>query len=228
MPLVLVFHGFASSAARVRETSDFVERAASEGFAVAFPSAAGLIPTWRTNSASADPDVDFSRRVVEDVGSIVEIDPERVYAAGMSNGGGMAGRLACDAGDIFAAVGAVAAAHAPGACAQVRPVPVVAFHGDADLIVPFDGVPGRARDVYAWMADRALANACDPEPDGSHGTPGVFSLIWTGCVAEVVLHVILDGGHSWPAGSEGRGLGREATVDATAIMWEFFAEHTRP
>ena len=50
VPLVLVLHGFAGEWSQVRDLSGFAELAASEGFAVAFPQAAGLIPAPSTSS----------------------------------------------------------------------------------------------------------------------------------------------------------------------------------
>jgi polyhydroxybutyrate depolymerase len=223
VPLVLVFHGFAGEWSQVRELSGFAELAESEGFAVAFPQGAGLIPAWRTELAFSAPDVAFVRAVVDDVASVIDIDPDRVYAAGMSNGGGMAGRLGCEASDVFAAVGVVAAAHGLGACLQDRPVPVIAFHGDADRIVPLEGFPFIAQPITDWVSNRARGNLCDAEPVESAVAEGVILLSWNECEADVLFYLVEGGRHGWPGSDRAERAGDSTTsIDATALMWEFF------
>jgi polyhydroxybutyrate depolymerase len=175
------------------------------------------------------PDVDFVRAIVEDAATVIDIDPDRVYAAGMSNGGGMAGRIACEASDLIAAVGVVAAAHGPGACVQERPVPVIAFHGDADRIVPLDGFPFVAQPIAEWVADRARANGCDAEPVVTEVTADVTLAAWDGCESDVRYYLVAGGRHGWPGSDRAGRVGDSTTtIDATALMWEFFSERPRP
>jgi polyhydroxybutyrate depolymerase len=229
VPLVLVFHGFAGEWSQVRDLSGFTELAESEGFAVAFPQAAGLIPAWRTELALSAPDVAFVRALVDDVASVIEIDPDRVYAAGMSNGGGMAGRVGCEASDVFAAVGVVAAAHGLGACVQDRPVPVIAFHGDADRIVPLDGFPFIAQPIVDWMSNRARGNGCDEESGETEVAADVTLIAWTGCDADVHYYLVADGRHGWPGSDRAARAGDStSSIDATGLMWEFFSERPKP
>jgi polyhydroxybutyrate depolymerase len=229
VPLVLVLHGFAGEWSQVRDLSGFAELAASEGFAVAFPQAAGLIPAWRTDAVLSAPDVAFARAIVADVATLVDVDPARVYAAGMSNGGGMAGRLACEASDLFAAVGVVAAAHGPGACDQERPVAVIAFHGEADRIVPEQGIPFVAQDVGGWVEKRARGNGCEPEPVETRVAGDVVLFAWDGCDADVAYYLVEGGRHGWPGSDRADRVGDSTTsIDATALMWEFFAARPMP
>jgi polyhydroxybutyrate depolymerase len=229
IPLVLVFHGFASTPARIRASSSFDALAGAEGFAVAFPQGAGLVPAWRTDAETSAPDVAFARAIVDDVAATVDIDPTRVYAAGMSNGGGMAGRLACDASDVFAAVGVVAAAHRSSECSPGRPVPVIAFHGDADPIVPLSGVPGIAEDVVGWLEARAVDNRCDVVPAEERVADDVVELAWSGCEADVVLYLVEGGGHVWPGPARSERLDEDPSeLSATVAIWEFFSEHPLP
>ena len=130
-----------------------------------------------------DQDVAFARDLVALVSGVVGIDPRRVYAAGMSNGGGMAARLACDAADLFAAVGPVAAAYpSGGSCEPVRPVPIAAVHGTADPIVPYEGLgealPAVEEVLSFWVGE----NGCEAEPaveavaEGVTRSPGTGAL----------------------------------------------------
>lgn len=222
-PLILVFHGLGGSPQEVRRLAGLDELARIAGFAVAYPRAAGIIPTWRTDPLLAAPDVDFARQVVDDVNTIVDIDSQRVFAAGMSNGGGMAGRLACDAADVFAGVGLVAAAHVVGGCNPVVPVPIVAFHGAADRIVPIDG-RGLVRAPGDWISDRATDYGCDASFTAAIA-PDVSMYEASGCDAEVVFYVAAEGRHGWPGSERASATGDSTlTIDASAIMWEFFAQ----
>src|SRR6185503_17547684 len=66
------------------------------------------------------------------------VDPDRVFATGISNGGMMAGRLACDLPGRFAAIAPVAATLATS-CDRAEPVSVLHIHGTADMSVPIAG-----------------------------------------------------------------------------------------
>jgi polyhydroxybutyrate depolymerase len=229
IPVVLVFHGFAGTPDQIRDLSGFAELAHQEGFAVAFPAAAGIVPAWRTDVALSAPDVAFARAVIDDIDTVIDLDLDRVYAAGMSNGGGMAGRLACAASDVFAAVGVVAAAHGLGACGQERPVPVIGFHGDADRIVALDGIPFVVRGPGDWLADRARGNGCAPDPVESRIAADVERFDYVSCDAAVVFLLVEGGRHGWPGSDRAGSIGDSTgSIDATALMWEFFAESSMP
>lgn len=120
----------------------------------------------------------------------------------------MAFVLSCELSDRVASIGTVAGlfTHPWEACDRTRPVPLIAFHGLDDEIVPFAGGPldgpgGDAPDVAAWMADLARRNGCATAAvipaDGPLG-----GTRWSDCDggADVILHTIADGGHTWPGG----------------------------
>ena len=101
VPVVLNFHGFTSSGIGQQENTQMDETAAREGFIVVYPN--GLDNSWNAGvccGRSAETNVDdvgFTRAVVEDLGARGCIDTARVYATGMSNGGFLSHRLACEA-----------------------------------------------------------------------------------------------------------------------------------
>jgi polyhydroxybutyrate depolymerase len=225
--LVVVLHGFAGTPDDVRSLSGFDDVARRFGFAVAYPRAAGLIPAWRTDALLSGPDVDFLRDLVADAGRVATIDQTRIYAAGMSNGGGMAGRIGCDAADLVAAVGVVAGAHAPGPCDQERAVPIVAFHGAADRIVPIDGRPPLLLAPGDWLAARAAAYGCSSVDVASIGDD-VEVTEAVGCSVPVVFYVATEGRHGWPGSDRAVSRGDSTlTIDASTIMWEFFAANPK-
>jgi polyhydroxybutyrate depolymerase len=119
IPLVFVFHGGTGNAESAIRMSGFNEVADQNGFLVAYPNGTGRLSdekllTWNggdccgyAQQKNVD-DVGFTRAIVTDLQSLANIDTKRIYASGMSNGGILSQRLACEAADIFAAVAPVA------------------------------------------------------------------------------------------------------------------------
>jgi polyhydroxybutyrate depolymerase len=227
--LVLDLHGLTGTPAGQDLLSGMQAKAEAEGFVVAQP--AGVAGAWDA-LADRDQDLAFLRAVVADVADRVTIDPARIFATGMSNGGGMAHRLACDAADVFAAVAPVAGAYLLDVdCAPSRPVPVLAFHGTEDRVVPFTGLGTALPDVGEWAAAWAERNGCSLRPTSTTVAGDVRSLRWDGCLegGDVELLVVEGGGHGWPGTDDPRR--RSATtgsVEATDLIWEFFASHPLP
>ena len=230
-PLVVVFHGFMGNPAEIEETTGMSAVAAEEGFVVAYPEGAGQPRRWRSDPRQGDLDVAFVRDMVALVSSAVGIDPHRVYAAGMSNGGGMAARLACDASDLVASAGAVSGAYPTGECSPGRPVPVVAFHGTADPIVPYEGWGALLPAAEDWAAAWAERNGCGSDSGATVVTADVTRRHWGDCDAgaDVVLYTVAGGRHAWPGSGRDTGWGGSTdSVDASSLLWEFFAAHPLP
>ncbi|MGQ4272136.1 alpha/beta hydrolase family esterase [Nocardiopsis changdeensis] len=179
-------------------------------------------------------DVAFTHALLDTVESRTCVDRTRVYAAGMSNGGGFTAVLACAAPRRIAAIAPVAAAFYPHGleCDTSRAVPVVSFHGTADETIPYTGDPGRGLpDVARWNADRAAANGCLRGPRTERLGPDVTALEWTGCAggADVRHLVVARGGHTWPGAASASGPGRTTdTVPAYRELWLFAARHRLP
>jgi poly(3-hydroxybutyrate) depolymerase len=108
VPLLLGFHGLGQSATNYQDHG-LMELATREGFIVAFPS--GVRSWWATEDSQ---DVKFVRDIVADIRTERCIDARRIWATGASNGAFMAQRLACDAGDLFAAIAVHAGTPADG------------------------------------------------------------------------------------------------------------------
>lgn len=200
-PLVVNFHGLFGSPSQQAELSQFNPHADDHGMLVAYP--AGIGQSFNagvccgTASSTGVDDVAFARALVQDVASKMCVDPRRVYATGMSNGGHMAHRLACEAADVFAAAASVTGVLSlAGPCNPSRPISMVQFHGTADAIVGYDGFPP----VPAMMEGWAARNGCSAQPEVSFDQGDIRCETWPGCDAgvEVTLCTVDGGGHCWP------------------------------
>ncbi|MGH8369931.1 MAG: alpha/beta hydrolase family esterase, partial [Gammaproteobacteria bacterium] len=183
-------------------------------------------------------DVGFILTVVKQVMDKYQIDPKRIYATGISNGGMMAYTMACEASDLFAAVGIVSGIITDPACKPAHPVAVIHFHGSADQNVPIDGGVGSKaliKDKRPPVQDSidfwVKADGCDAIPHASHD-PGLDIRSYSGCRdgTAVTYYIIQDGGHSWPGGDRISKLldPPSQAVAVTEVMWRFFAAHPKP
>jgi len=245
LPVVLVFHDNLSNAQDIRKESGWNTLADKEGFMVVYPEGSGHFPSFNAGhccgyaSVQQIDDVAFTRLLLEDLTKRYAINPGRIYAAGFGNGGMMAYRLAYEMSDQIAAVGSVAGdLEATGSTRPKRPVPVMHFHGMKDEKIPYKG--GATKSSIGSTADHASVaqtigywmdvNKCQATPvevetekdylmsryEPADGVPG----------APVVLYSFPEGGHTWPGGIDLSGYLGNGTlitsVNATALMWDFF------
>lgn len=232
MPLVLDLHGLGSNASEQARLDQMSAKADREGFIVVYPQAFGAPPAWFAGvGPEAIADTIFLRDLIDFLQARMSIDPTRVYATGFSNGGGMANRLGCSVASKLAAIASVSGAYLFGAsCRPARPLPVLAFHGTDDQIVPYDGgdvLPS----VPDWAAAWAERNGCDPTPTIIYQQGDVTGETWENCEANatVTLYTIDGGGHGWPGSGLAQVLNPESRdINATDLIWEFFESHSRP
>jgi len=241
-PLVLNLHTAMSWPTSSMNISQWNLVADEQEFIVVYPEGTGRGPkSWEmtgSETPSRMPDVIFISELIDKLEASYNIDKTRIYANGMSNGGGMAFVLSCTLSDRIAAVGMVSAGLYPewNWCTDHRPVPVIALHGTADPICPYNGGKSKFGDdifpsVQGFMANWSRRNRCGPNPSESVVAPDVTRLQYTDCAddAGVVLYTVKGGGHQWPGGKQVRAgwmVGPYSrSVDATRQMWAFFREH---
>jgi len=237
-PLVVVLHGGFGTGGQAESDYGWDALADEHGFTVAYPD--GLDRAWnvgggccgRPGATGAD-DVGFVAEVVAD---IPDVDPARVYATGISNGGMLAYRLACDT-TLFAAIGPDSATQL-GPCPSPAPVSVIHIHGTADHNIPYDGGPGQgvARIDGPPVPDVVASwRAVDGCPAPTATTAGAVTTAVATCPGgrAVELVTIAGAGHQWP-GSAPRKLGGvlgldppSTALDATAVIWAFFSAHPK-
>jgi len=250
--VVVDLHGYLSGAAGQAAISGLGAFAEDEGFVVATPQGTSDLPFWNAVPHEDLPDdVQFVSDVIDDVSSSLCVDPARVYVDGFSNGAFLASRVACDLSDKVAAVAAVAGLVFPEGCAPSRPMPVLAIHGTADLLVTFDGSPNLGLETLDWneqstrafdglafapvttsLAAWAEVAGCDATPTDTEVSATVTRTVYDGCDggADVELYLVEGGGHAWP-GSElskaSEAILGPTTFDIVAneVIWQFFTDH---
>jgi polyhydroxybutyrate depolymerase len=259
--VVLILHGSAASGERMRSATGraFDELADREGFIAVYPDGFGgywndcrRVGDYEAKIRGVD-DTAFLRAVVADLHRQVPVDPGRVFAFGLSNGGQMALRLALEAPDLVAGVAAVAAsvpAEGNQGCGPGQgPVPVLLINGTGDPVNPWDG--GRVT-LFGPFGDRGeVLSAADslehfrrlaghqgepfqhryPDADPADDTVATRQ-VWAGeGLPEVALITIHDGGHTipHPVKTFPRILGRTShDLSAAEEAWRFFQRQVAP
>ena len=253
-PLLLVLHGGGGTAKGMVGLTGgrFNELADSAGWYVAYP--AGLGKSWNDLRDDAKgyahregiDDTGFLAALIDRLAADYPIDPGRVFATGISNGGFMCYRLACELPGKIRAVAAVAATSPAGmkeSCRPARPVSVMIVNGTGDPIVPYGGGEvtlfgasrGKVASTDDTVSDWVRLDACPkdaeardlPDLDPDDGTRvRVFSYGPCGGGTRVVLYRVEGGGHAWPGGLQylpAMFIGRTSRdMSACDEIWNFF------
>lgn len=237
MALVLSLHGAGGWPAQQRDVSRWNDLADREGFLVVYPSARDT-PGPRVWDMDGERDPRYIADLIDKLRREYNIDPNRVYVNGLSNGGGMSFALSCRMPDRFAAVGMVGAAliRPSSWCRSMQPMPMIGIHGLRDTLAPYHGGSSWVAPYVApfprFGADWARRNRCAPRPHDLEIRDGVTRREYEPCAngATVILYTLRDGGHTWPGGGEMPAWFVGKTIkdfDATDAMWRFFMQHRR-
>lgn len=250
--LVIGLHGAVQSAAEFESDFGMNRVARREKFAVAYPEGINRVwddarpPMMRLGYiVQPGDDVLFITALVRQLIREGIADPSRVYVAGLSMGGFMTARLACERAELFAAI-AMMAATVPEqyrqTCKPRRTLPGLMMHGTFDTIIPWFGVPMAgsgilsASDTAKFFADLAgcMAYADSRRPSLDRSKP-IEIRHWSICrdSASVKLYTIPGGGHLPPSAEPGRGdtfvslflSERSHAIDAADEIWKFFRQY---
>lgn len=263
-PLVVMLHGRPSNGAGMAFLTGMNGVAENNNFIVVYPD--GLDNEWNAQfdisasdislsgrrSTLPQDDVAFLKKLTRDLAQDFNIDASRVYLGGFSNGAFMTYRMACSAGDTFAAFAAISAGlyvELSRYCARSDPTPILIMNGTADPSVPYEGVevvnpqggePIRiSLGVQDTVAAFARRNGCSlsgtsttfAEQGRSPGTH-VIRFEPHNCPggADVVFYLINGGGHTWPGHQRLQSeLGvTNMDMDAGEVIWDFFETHRLP
>ncbi len=230
LPLVVAFHGAGGTGDGFARESGLSRSADSHGFAVLYPTAGSRRHFWSLNRASKPDDVARLRALLPLAVARACADTKRVYATGVSNGGGFAARVACEMSDTFAAVAPVAGGYRSlDACPDGTRTSVIELHGSADQVVPYRG-RGRERegDVRSYVKGWARRDGCEARARITHPKKYVTWVAYVRCDhGYSVEHVRLEGtDHGWPGADPPWPKHHPAGVLAREIVWRFFASRT--
>lgn len=252
-PLVLALHGGGGTGKDMCTMAGGLMPVADEhGFVLVCPDGVehhwndgrGLT-TYRAHAEGID-DVGFLIALVEHLSQQMAIDPGRVFTTGISNGGLMSYRMACERADLIHAIAAVTASMPEAlACNPSQPVSVLIINGSDDPLVPYQGGEigffrrqlGRVRSTEETFQFWASVDGCQgqatvtplPDLDPEDATE-VQRSIHQACLVgtRVELYTILGGGHTWPSGPQYLPawlVGRVSQdLQASQVIWEFFAQ----
>jgi polyhydroxybutyrate depolymerase len=247
--LLLVLHGGGGDTDSIIEitNSGFDDLADEYGFILVYPEAVNRqwndARPFEARQTNAD-DVGFIRALIEQLSAEYAIDPERIFVTGMSNGGHMAYRLACESSDLVTAIAPVVAlmpAEPEQPCLPDEAVAVLMLVGLNDPLIPYEGgevrigLSRRGTVISAVESARfwAEVNGCAEEPvstalddkDPNDGTR-IYQTRFTDCAAPVELYTVEGGGHTWPGGWQYLGerlVGvTSRDIDANVLIWTFF------
>jgi polyhydroxybutyrate depolymerase len=231
-PLVLGLPGAGQTARDFATYTGYSRLADQQGFVVAYPTATGTRPFWNISGEQPGKpdDVDYLRRVIPAVLKATCADPARVGVTGVSNGGGMSARMACDAADLVAAAAPVAGGYGSlPDCHPARPVPMLEIHGWEDQVVPYNGKPPDGSGaVSAFLAQWRRLDACPRKQTRLTPRPNVVELRWGVCAGGTVVQHdrISDAEHGWPGEDDLTGAG--GGFSSTRRTWDFLKSFRRP
>ena len=220
-PLLYGLHGLGMSGysfnvggtSTPKRSGGLVAKADEEGFILVMPT--GLGP-----SAA---DVQVIKDIFKNLETHLNIDHKRVYATGISNGAGLAHRLACEAADVFAAIAAASADLVTDPCTPARPISELSVRGESDTLVAYAGGNTGSTGWYSPGAKGTLE--LWKKIDGCTG-PVQKSLqyceTYTGCMAgvEVTLCSLPGVGHIL--------YDNPLDFDVPNIAWEMFKRQPMP
>lgn len=245
--LVIALHGAGGNAAIFERKYHFSEKADQAGFIAVYPLGTGRestlsVRTWNAGeccdfaSKQGINDVKFISRLIDTMIKHYRVNPARVYATGMSNGGMLAYRLAAELPFKIAAI-------APVSCTmvfdppakQARAVPVIHIHSRRDKIVPYEGSDNFLG--YRFPAVDSVMNIWAVRNDARNRRlktfrAGYLRKDWLDArgVPIISLYVTEDGGHSWPGGDRTRPGAQPPSrlIKANDLIWDFFMANPMP
>jgi polyhydroxybutyrate depolymerase len=248
VPLLLSFHGGGAHMAWQASDERYGQISASEkeGFVVVFPNGYSRLPGGKLATFNAGgccgpakandvDDVGFARAIVGHVSRQLNIDGQRVFATGFSNGAMLTHRLACEASDLFRAIAPVAGTDNTSGCKPRQPVAVLIIHARNDDHNRYDGGAGEKsvdrRNMAASTSvpetlNRWLSrNACSRTPQRVLERAGASCDRYGGCQGGVSVAICITerGTHSWPGAQQSRSTEPPSqAISANDVMWDFF------
>ncbi|MFF0742398.1 alpha/beta hydrolase family esterase [Streptomyces sp. NPDC004111] len=222
LPLVVAMHMYPGTSDAIAALSGLSKKADAKNFLVAYPE--GLNGGYNALiCCGSEDDVGFIKAMVGRLTTTWKADPTRIYATGISNGADMSYKLAVELHELFAAVAPVSGAYAGDDAADASyvpksPVSVMTFIGGKDRVET-----SAESGVQTWQ-QRMVCIPASPQKL----TNGITKTAAT-CrdTSDFVTYRLPEMGHSWPGATAGVMADEEAGINATDLMWDFFAAHRK-
>jgi polyhydroxybutyrate depolymerase len=238
VPLLFNLHGYGSNSLEQMLYADFRGIADTAGFIIACPEGVpdlfGSL-SWNTFGLSTVDDIGFFNQFIEFISGQYEINQDRIYSTGMSNGGFMSYDLACGLNNKITAIASVTGSMNViriNDCFPGRPVPVMQIHGTADATVPYIGNLAFSpidTVVRFWYQH----NECFPIPEvdelpdiNPNDNCTATHFVWQaqGTAATVEFYKINGGGHTWPGAIVNLNI-TNMDFNASVEIWRFFSQY---
>jgi polyhydroxybutyrate depolymerase len=244
-PLVFNLHGYSSNATQQMQYSQMNNVADTGRFIVVYPN--GVANAWNVGFGAGTPygsginDVGFLSKITDTLQQQLSIDPKRIYSCGMSNGGYLSHRLACEMPGTFAAVASVTGSMTDSTafyCNPARAVPVLQIHGTTDPVVNYNGL------TQSYAIERLLdlwrtKDNCTATRDTiaiqntsltDNSTAQLIRNNTCGGGSKVYFFKVTGGGHTWPGGAIDIPTNGNTNRDfnASQEIWKFFRQFSLP
>lgn len=247
VPIVIVLHGALCNSSIIAWDTRMSRRADQDGFIAVYPNGTGItekrVLVWNAGSCCGTAkigktdDIAFLRAMISQMQNEFNVDRNRIYVAGVSNGGMMAYRAGLELSDLIAAIAPVEGCMMSKPQGEGYPVSVIAFHGTGDRIIPYKGgrggifgfkvvASGVKENIDFWVK----RNRCSSTPDREERGDLIKEAYRNGDAGtEVCLYTLKGGRHSWPGGRRSFFSFYRANppLCATDAMCEFFWKHPK-
>jgi polyhydroxybutyrate depolymerase len=238
IPLVFNLHGFTSNAVQQEIYSGMNAVSDKEGFAVCYPNGVGAAWNVGWNFGSTANDVGFISALIDDLHTKYGFNLKKIYSCGMSNGGFMSYRLACELNNKVAAIASVTGSmvrQALDKCDPKRPVPVLEIHGTADAVVAYGGTPGISESIDKVLTFWRVNNGCFDDkviemiPNIAADNTTTEKWTYKNCSngQDVVHFKVTNGAHTWPGSAINNGVTSQ-DFKASEEIWKFFSQFELP
>jgi polyhydroxybutyrate depolymerase len=240
VPIIVLLHGGGGSGSNIgaitQAQGGFDAFAEQNGFIAIYPDALGA--HWndgRETIPHRNDDIGFINAAIDHVARLHRVDMRRVFVAGISNGGMMAQRFACESAQSPAGI-AVVAANLPRAlfntCQSSPAVPAIFLLGDNDPLIPFQGgivkggVGGEVMSGQSSVDFWVKKNSAVAQAIRILGQTEVATYQARGRTT-VAFYKVSGGGHTWPGGTQYAPVRIVGSVSrdfsANQVIWDFFA-----
>lgn len=237
--LVLAFHGGYGTGAQMMVDTGMNTSSDASGYTVVYLD--GYLTTWNAilpGTPAADKnldDVGFVDTFLDWFVPFFQVDENKLYATGISNGGKMAYRLADESRHTFAAIAVVASGiMQPSDYTPTKPTPILVIHGTQDWMIPYLGGIGPAStnpQDYMAVESELVPHLLSVNGNSSGATvlvnnSGYVQTVWGSGANQIELIKVIGGGHTWPGGYFASFLGNTSqAINANETIWSFFTTH---